>query len=181
MQLKNFCMRSYLDLRRGQYAINQILGERFLQAISADQEVAPSRIAGEVYGRLSGGVAATDHEDLLTAAQLRLAGAGSVVHARAAQPFFVPEVEAAVLNTRGTDRGVHHKAGAIRQGADRLTGHELGSHPLIQQKDFRSKAISLVTGTFREVRAADALRESQVVLNPGTGTRLSTYGVALDE
>src|ERR1700733_14249404 len=164
MQLKNFCMRSYLDLRRGQYAINQILGERFLQAISADQEVAPSRIAGEMYGRLSGGVAAADHEDLLAAAQLRLAGAGAVVDACAAQPFFIPEVEAAVLNAGGTDRGVHHKAGTIRQMADRLSGHELGTHALMQQKDLRSEAVSLVARTFGEVRAADALRESQVNL-----------------
>src|ERR1700721_301504 len=174
MQLNDFCVRSYLDLRRDQYAINQILGERFLQAISTDQDVDPLRVAGKVYGRLSGGVAATDHEDLLAAAQLRLAGAGAVKETRAAQPFFVPEVETAVLNTGGTDRGVHHKAGAVRQVADRLSGHELGTHPLMQQKDFRSKAISLVTGTFREVRAADALRESQVVLNPGPGPPLST-------
>ena len=76
---------------------------------------------------------------------------------------------------------MHHKAGAIRQVADRLTGHELGTHPLMQQKDFRSKTVGLVTGTFREVRAADALRESQVILNPGTGTRLSAYCVALDQ
>src|SRR6202789_3477329 len=174
-------MRSHLDLRRGQYAINQILGERFLQALSTGQDVDPSRIAGKVYGRLSGGVAGTDNEDLLAAAQLRLAGAGTVKDTRAAQPFFVPEVETAVLDTGGTDRGVHHKAGAIRQVADRLSGHELGSHPLMQQKDFCSEAVGLVTGTFREVRTADALRESQIILNPGTGTRLSAYGVALDE
>src|ERR1700761_2860929 len=147
MQLNDFRMRSYLDLRRGHYAINQILGERFLQAISTDQDVDPPRIAGEMYGRLSGGVAAPDHEDLLATAQLRLTGAGAVVDARAAQPFFVPEVEAAVLNTGGTDRGVHHEAGAIRQVADRLSGHELGTHPLMQQEDFRPKAVSLVTGT----------------------------------
>src|SRR3984885_16106655 len=164
MQLNDFCVRSYLYLRRGQYAINQILGERFLQAISTDQDVDPSRIAGKVYGRLSGGVAATDHEDLLAATQLRLAGAGAVKDTRPAQPFFVPEVETAVLNTGGTDRGAHHKAGAIRQMADRLSGHELGTHALMQQKDLRSEAVSLVARTFGEVRAADALRESQVNL-----------------
>src|ERR1700722_12809121 len=148
---------------------------------STDQDVDPSRIAGKVYGRLSGGVAATDHEDLLAAAQLRLAGAGSVEDTRAAEPFFVPEVETAVLDTGGTDRGVHHKAGAIRQVANRPSGHELGTHPLMQQKDFCSKPVGLVTGTFREVRAADALRESQVIFDPGAGTRLPAHGVALDQ
>src|ERR1700679_2189902 len=102
MQLKDLCMRSYLDLRRGQYAINQILGERFLQPISTDQDVDPSRIAGKVYGRLSGGVAATDHEDLLAAAQFRRTGAGAVKATRATQPSFVPEVKTAILNTGGT-------------------------------------------------------------------------------
>src|ERR1700679_2032777 len=181
MQLNDFSMRSYLDLRRGRYAIDQVVGEGFLQAISTNQDVDFSRIAGEVQGGLSGGVAATDHEDILATAQLCLAGAGAVKDTRAAQPFFVPEVETAVLNTGGTDCGVHHKAGAIRQVADRLTGHELGTHPLMQQKDFCSKAVGLITGTFREVRAADALRESQVILDPGTGPRLSAYGVALDQ
>src|ERR1700679_3262520 len=133
MQLNDFSMRSYLDLRRGRYSIDQIVGERFLQAISTNQDVDFSRVAGEVQGRLSGGVAATDHEDLLAAAQLRLAGAGAVVHPRAPHPFFVPEVQAAVLNAGGTDRGVHDEAGAIRQVTNRLSGHEFGTHPLMQQ------------------------------------------------
>src|SRR5882757_1679994 len=174
-------MWSYLYLRRCQDSINQILGKRLLQAVSTNQHANFSRIAHEVQRSLPGRVAATHHEDFLVGAKLRFTGSRSIVDTRTPQPLFIPKIQAAILHTRGADPGIHHEAGAVRQMTNSLPRQKFSPHAFLQNQDFRTKTAGLLARPLGQFGAADPAWKPQVVLNPGTGARLSPDRRPFDE
>src|SRR5258705_11010987 len=129
---------------------------------------------------LPGRVAAADHEHMFVPTQRSLAGTGTVIHAGSLQAILVRQTESPVLHPRGADRSPSDDLCPVGEIADALAWRELASDTLPVQQDFSPEPQSLLARTIRQVRPADALREAEIVLDPGTGAGLAADGRALD-
>ena len=89
--------------RLRQVSSDQVIRHGGGQGLAPYQDVDLPRQARQVDGRLPGGVAAADHDDLLALAQGALHGGGRVVHAHVVEGMV--EVQSAVAGPRGDHHG----------------------------------------------------------------------------
>jgi hypothetical protein len=129
---------------------------------------------GEVGRRLPGRVAAAHDDDILAAAALGIPGHDRVVHAGAAEALDAVGLE---LTPLGSGRH-HHRAGEHVLPVVEVDAHEalraIGQlHRAMEAREHRVEAARLERRVARQLRAGDAGREAEVVLDARARAGLS--------
>jgi len=91
--------QQHLDALRGLDRIDQILRHELGHALFPQDHRDLGCIAGQMQRRLTGRIAAADHDHLLVSAEFGLAGAGTVVQACPEELVLVREVQSPVAQT----------------------------------------------------------------------------------
>src|SRR3954465_10240394 len=113
-------------------------------------------------------------------AQLRLAGAGTIVDASVLEFLRVRHGETAILDPGRADRGPRDHLRAVGQIADSFSRGELAANTLSRYQDLCAKPARLFARAFRELGPADPLGKAEIVLDPGAAARLAPNRPSLD-
>jgi len=163
----------------GANAVDQVLRQRALERIASDHDADAPRELREVHRGLACRIAAAHDIDVLVPGQRRFAGTGAVVHAGPEKPVFIGQIEPAVFDAGGANRGMSHDPGAVLQIADSFPGLKFGAHAFARQQDFDSELHRLFARALGQVRTADPLGKSQIILDPGAAACLAPERPAL--
>src|ERR1700692_3253446 len=96
------------------------------------------------------------------------------------EAFFVRQVETPVLYARGANTSTSDDFRAVRQIANSFARHKFTTNAFPQHQNFGTETGGLLARTLRQFGAADPCRETQVVLDLGTGAGLSAHREALN-
>src|SRR6202011_617281 len=116
-------------------------------------------------GGLPSGVAAPNYCHVRLGAAQRFAGARAVVHAGAEEVFDAGDVQSAPVDPAGEHESAGSHFGAVGKLRDVATSIRADVRQPPGQQDLGTEAAGLGGGPGRELVAADAVREPQVVLD----------------
>jgi hypothetical protein len=138
-------------------------------------------VAGQVDGGLPGGVGAAHDEDALALDGLGLGDGRAVEHSRAQQLLQAGDGQAAVADAGGDHHGAADRLGAVGQGQDAVgaVGPQAGRGLCVDE--LGAEHHRLLGGPRRQVPAADAAREAEVVADQGGGAGLAADRLAFQQ
>jgi len=102
----------------------------------------------------------------------------AVIDARSEQAILVRQAEFAVIDPSGADRRASDDLCPIIEVADPLAGDDFAADTGTGDQNFRAEPARLLAGALGEVRAADAFRKSQKILDLRTAAGLSADRIA---
>ena len=179
VQRDDFRACQHLNVRRGMDAIHQILRQCTPQAVASNHDCDFLRESRKMHRRLPRGVAAAHHDYVLVFAQRGFAHSRAVINSDALKFIFVIEVQLAIPHASRADRRVRHNFCAVRQVAGAFARRKLSANTFAQHQNLRSKPVSLLARSFRQIGAADSFRKPQIVLDLRTRPRLPSHHGAL--
>src|SRR5205823_1958192 len=96
------------------------------------------------------------------------------------QAVLVRQAEFAVIDPSDANRGASNDICAILEIADPLAGDDFTADTGAGNENFRAEPACLLAGPLGEVRATDALRKTQIILDLRTAAGLSTDCIAFN-
>jgi hypothetical protein len=106
--------------------------------------------------------------------------APSVINAGSGQAILVRKIQPPVFDTSGADGRLGDNPGPVSQITDSLSRDEFAAHALTPEQDLRPEFAGLLARAFRQFRAADSVRKSEVVFDFGTARGLPANRVSFD-
>ncbi len=170
------------DVGRRLDPLDEVARHALVEVRSADEQVHPGGVGGEVDRGLAGGVAAADQRHLGARAEPRLDRRGPVPDAAALEALDVAERRPAVAGAAGDDHGAGGHAAAVVEleavGALGAEADELGD--LRREDDLGAELLGLHEGAAGQRLAGDAGREAEIVLDPGAGPGLAAVALGVE-
>src|SRR5581483_6338023 len=160
---------------------DEVVGHRLVQVGAAVEQGDEGAAACEPDRRLPCGVAAADDGDARGAAQLRLGRAGGVEDAQSLVLREIVAGEPPVLGARREHHGSRGNLVALLEPNDVPARTRLERERSVRRRRSRAELARLADGAARELAAADAGREAEVVLDPARRSGLAAERRALDE
>ncbi len=171
--------RAHVDVRQRGELRDQVVRHRLLER-AAGEHRDPARVLAEVHGRLAGRVRSADDDDVLVLAGAGLGHRGAVVDARAGELGEAGAVQLPVGDARRHEDAVRAERRAAGQPHGAPRALHLEGHRVLHGEQLGAEPARLVGRAPREVRAAQAVREAQVVLDPARLAGLAAGRLALD-
>ena len=169
------------DVRDVGYLLDEVVRHRGLERRGAHQHGHRAGVLGQVDGCLPGRVRAAHHVHLLVLAAFGLGERGAVVDAHPGHLGAAGRVELPVGDAGGQDDRLGVDRGAVAEpDGPGLAVHLEGGH-LGGGDQLGAELDRLPPRPVRELPAGQAVREAQVVLDPGGLARLAAGRVLLDE
>ena len=161
--------------------LDQVVGHRLLQRRPAHQDRHRLGAAGQVDGRLPGGVRAADDEDVLPRARGGLGQRGSVVHAAAGHVVQAGRAEPAVRHAGRQDDRVRVDGAAVGEPDAARGAVDLQADHVARGEHLGAELGGLPPGPVGQLRPGHPVREAKVVLDPRALARLAAGRGALDQ
>ena len=161
--------------------VDEVVRHRLAEVVAAVQQRHERASVRQPDRRLGGGVAAADDGDAGGAALLRLLRAGRVEDADALVGVDVGDGQPAVVGARGEHDGAGAHLVSILEPDDVAVGARLEPDRAVGRRGAGAELPRLRDRPGRELGAADAGREAEIVLDPARRARLAAEPAALDD
>ena len=161
--------------------MDEVVRHRLAEVVAAVQQRHERASVRQPDRRLRGGVAAADDGDAGGAALLRLLRAGSVEDADALVGVGVGDGQPAVVGACGEDDGACAHLVSVLEPDEVAVGAWLEPDRAVGRGGAGAELPRLRDRPGRELGAADAGREAEIVLDPARRARLAAEPAALDD
>src|SRR5580704_7699877 len=180
MEFGNAGVSPYLNIGSLLDLVDQILGHRRGEAVTAYQKHNFFGIPGKVHRGLAGGICTANDVDNFALTRERLRGATAVVDPGALQLVDSRSFQAPPLHTGCEQQCMTRDLASIGQLDDSIGTFGTDAHGFLRCQDLDSKTLSLHDSASRKVTSAQPAWKSQIVFNARAHSCLSAGSFALD-